>query len=325
MDEAEPVRPQLDLAFALAPSGETYLARQYAAFPFHAGRCLQLDERPAGTASVVLQSLGAGLVQGDSLIMAVEAGAGTRAHVTTQGATVAHAMARGRAHQEARLTVRCDARLDWLPRPTILFPDAEVTSLLEIVLEEGARVAWCDGFLGHDPQGGQGRFRRYAAETRLQDGAGRLLALDRFDIDGGVLDEPGTMAGLTCHAGFGLAGARADGALAAAWRRALDGIEGVMAGVSALPGGAGLFCRLLAADGVALQRATAALVAASDRPPPAVPDARLRGQRRTREGVRFGIVRDGQLSARIAPSKPSSVSGNIRSAKIRRTMPIEWV
>lgn len=250
---------QLDLCFARAPSGETYLARQYAGFPFHVSRALQLDEEPAGMATVVLQSLGAGLLQGDRLTMAIEARAGASAHVTTQGSSVAHAMVREEARQDARIVVRQGAFLEYLPRPMILFPQADVTTSLEIVLHRDATAMWCDGYLAHDPQGHDGRFTRLRAETTLRDGEGTLLALDRFDIDGAVLEEEGVLAGFAVHASLGIAGPDVDGELAALWREALDAMEGVHGGVSSLPGEVGLFCRLLARDGVALREAMLAM------------------------------------------------------------------
>lgn len=265
---------QLDLCFARAPSGETYLARQYAGFPFHVTRTLRLDTEPQGMATVVLQSLGAGLLQGDRLAMAVEVEAGAAAHVTTQGSTVAHSMARQGARQDARVVVGADAFLEYLPRPMILFPDADVTTALEIVLHEGGSVMWCDGYLMHDPKKAEGRFRRLHAETALRDGNGALLALDRFVIDGSVLEEAGVLAGHAVHASLGFAGPGADATLAAAWRAALDGLDGVYGGVSSLPGEAGLFCRLLARDGVALRNATLAL---------------WRAMRRNRFGVEPGV------------------------------------
>lgn len=250
-----PTALQLDLVFERAASGETFLRRQYAGFPFHMTRCLALDEAPAGMATVVLQSLGAGLLQGDRLDMAVAVGAGAAAHVASQGSTVAHAMVREGAGQSARLHVAAGGWLEYLPRPMILFPQADVATSLEIVVEDGATVLWCDGYLAHDPHAGEARFARLAAETILRHSTGRVLAVDRFDLDGTVLDDRGALGGLPVHAGFGMAGPHADDALAAIWRDVLDRLAGVRGGISALPNEAGLFCRLLAEDGVALRAA----------------------------------------------------------------------
>jgi urease accessory protein len=245
--------------FERAVSGETFLKRQYAGFPFHMTRSLALDTAPAGMATVVLQSLGAGLLQGDRLAMAIAVGADASAHVASQGSTVAHAMVREGASLSARLHVAAGGWLEYLPRPTILFPDADVATSLEIDVEEGATVMWCDGYLAHDPREERGRFTRVAAETVLRDGTGRVLAIDRFDIGGTVLDDRGALDRLPVHAGFGMAGWGADDALAGNWRDTLERLGGVRAGVSALPNEAGLFCRLLAMDGIALRGAMLAL------------------------------------------------------------------
>ena len=248
-----PGRAQLDLAFARSPSGETFLKRQYAAFPFHVTRTLGTG----GEALVIVQSLGAGLVRGDRVRSRVAAGAGARARVETQGSTVAHAMPRGAARQAVRLEVGPGARLAWLPRPLILFPGADVAATLEIVLHPGGRAVWREAFLSHDAGRPGGRLARLAAETVLRRAGGPALAVDRFAIDGAALDETGPERRV--HAALGWAGEDCGDALAARLRAALAARDGVYGGVSALPGGAGLFARLAAPDGASLRRALDAL------------------------------------------------------------------
>ena len=251
-----PGRAQLDLAFARSPAGETFLKRQYAAFPFHVTRTLGTGDE----ALVILQSLGAGLLRGDRFRSRIVALAGARARVETQGATVAHATPGGEARQVARLEAEPGARLAWLPRPLILFPDARVASTLEIVLHEGGRIVWRDAFLAHDAGGAGGRFARLDAETTLRRPDGATLAVDRFSIDGAALDETGPDARV--HAALGWAGEDCGAALASRLRAALEARSDVYGGVSTLPGGAGLFARLAAPDGAALRRALVALEAA---------------------------------------------------------------
>ena len=257
---AAPRRPQLELTFARARGGETWLTRQYAAFPFHLTRPFRCDD---GGALAILQSLGAGLLQGDDIAAGIVAEAGARATIRTQGASVAHAMtappgvAAG-AVQSVRLEALPGARLAWLPRPLILFAGARFASRLELVLHEGARIAWRDAFLAHDPQGCH-ESAALASETVLKDGGGRILASDRLEIAGPALDDAGATAGFAVHAALGWAGAGCDRALAERLRARLDACPGVLGGVSALPREAGLFARLLARDGACLQRAFAAL------------------------------------------------------------------
>lgn len=248
-------RPQLGLTFAHAPSGETYLKRQYARFPFHVTQPFHLGGDVSGEATVILQALGAGLVQGDRVAMDVLVESGARAHLTTQGSTVAHAMPDGCAEQSARVVVCKGASLHFLPRPMILFAKAEVTTRLEITVQEGARVLWCDGYLTHDTEGNGGCFSRLDAETVLCDASGEILALDRFVLDGAMLDAPGVMVGFPVHAGFGCHGYREPTDIIERLGAAMMDDDAIYLGISTLPDEQGLFGRILARDGVALRRA----------------------------------------------------------------------
>ena len=255
VEQISEARPQLGLTFAHAPSGETYLKRQYTRFPFHVTQPFHLDGEVSGEATVILQALGAGLVQGDRIAMDVLVESGACAHLTTQGSTVAHAMPEGRAEQDARVVVCEDATLHYLQRPMILFADAEVTTRLEITVQEGARVLWCDGYLAHDAAGNGERFTRLDAEAVLYDASGKILALDRFVVDGATLDAPGVMAGFPVHAGFGCHGYCEPTVIVEELAAAMLDDDAIYLGVSELPDEQGLFGRILARDGVALRRA----------------------------------------------------------------------
>ncbi|MBT6204060.1 MAG: urease accessory protein UreD [Rhodospirillaceae bacterium] len=248
-------RPQLALTFARAPSGETFLRRQYAAFPFHITQPF-LDD---GQAKLILQSLGAGLVQGDRFVLDIVVEEGARAHVVTQGSTVVHEMSDGDAWQVARLEIMPGAQLVYLPRPLILFPGSRVVTRLEIVLHEGGSVMWCDSYLAHDRKNVGRTFDLLDAETRLLDTAGKNLAVDRFLIGGDTVGEVGVMQGNTVHASLGWAGVGCDDAMAEQLRSALAEPDDISGGISSLPNESGLFGRIVARDGVALQRAFDAL------------------------------------------------------------------
>ena len=240
--------PQLALAFARAPSGETFLKHQYASFPFHITRPFAVD----GETLLIVQSIGAGLVEGDRFVTDIVAGEGTAVRIETQGATVAHAMRGKDARQEVRLEAHPGSRLVWQPRPLVLFPGARVASTLEIVLHPGAEAAWYDAFIPHD-DGGQGkRFGCLDSETVVREAGGRILAIDRFRITGDALDEAGTTGGLPVHGTFGRIGG-GSGELAQSIAPRLE-VPGAYAGVSSLPGEAGILVRVLARDGEALER-----------------------------------------------------------------------
>ena len=249
MNAASP-RPQLALSFARAPSGETFLKRQYASFPFHITRPFALD----GETLVIVQSLGAGLVEGDRFATEIVAGEATSVRIETQGATVAHAMPKSDAWQKVRLEAHPGSRLVWQPRPLVLFPGARVATTLEIVLHEGAEAMWYDAFIPHDAGNPGKRFGSLESETVVRSADGRILVVDRFRISGEDLDDAGITGCMPVHGTFGLiGGALATAGLAETIASGLS-IPDAYAGVSSLPGETGIMVRVLARDGEALER-----------------------------------------------------------------------
>ena len=254
---ADPARTgrQLDLCFSRGPDGGTYLSRQVVGFPFHMTRPFDLDRSPAGMATVILQSVGAGIVQGDRIGMEVEAAENAAAHLTSQASTVVHSMTGGEATQTARVVARTGAFLEYLPDALILFPGSRLTTHLELVVDPGTTLLWCDGYIMHDPKEEGRRFRHLSTETVLKRGED-VVAIDRFRIDGDAMDSDGGAAtsGFPIHASFGLVAETDLRALIDDLRGAVTDVEDTYVGVSMLPGEAGVWCRLLARDGVAYRK-----------------------------------------------------------------------
>ncbi len=259
---ADPARTgrQLDLCFSAGPDGGTYLSRQVVGFPFHMTRPFDLDRAPKGMATVILQSVGAGIVQGDRIGMTVEADENAAAHLTSQASTVVHGMTDGRATQMSRVVARKGAFLEFLPDVLILFPGSRLSTHLELVAEPGATLLWCDGYIMHDPKGGARRFSRLSAETVLKQGKD-VVAVDRIAIDGEAMDSDGgaVTSGFPIHASFGVVADTDLPKLVDDLRGAVAGVEDTYVGVSMLPGEAGIWCRLLARDGVAYRKGLDAL------------------------------------------------------------------
>ena len=244
---------QLALDFARAPSGATFLKRQYVAFPFHITRPFADDEGLC----VILQSLGAGLLQGDRFAASIVAGEGTAVTIRTQGATIAHAMTRDDALQHVHLDARPGSRLFWQPRPLVLFPGARVRTSLEVVVHDGADVMWCDAFLTHDAGEPGNHFTTLQSETVVRSGDGNLLVLDRLRTTGEDL----ATASVKVHGTIGLVGVCAtERGLPEALNEALAH-SGAYAGVSSLPGECGLIVRVLADNGAMLASAVEDIVA----------------------------------------------------------------
>jgi urease accessory protein len=245
------------LHFASDGEGITFLARQSAPYPFHVCRPFHLPGE-AGMATVYLQSCAGGVFEGDRLELELHAETGARAHVTTSASTIVHSMLNADAMQRVALHAESDALLEFLPDPLILFPDARLTSQVRVLLEPNATVLLSDAFLLHDPAARDGAFGALRSEVLVEDESGGVLALDRLQANGAAVKAQavGVTGTFTAQASFYALRRNADtGALLTSLRAALEEVEGIFAGASALPNDAGVFARILAPDAITLRAA----------------------------------------------------------------------
>jgi len=248
--------PQAAMRFARDPAGRTFLARQFTTYPFFCAEPFHLDRAPRGMLTTILQSSSGGLYEGERLALAVDLEPGAEAHVTTQGATVAHSMPHGgEARHEVRIRAAAGSLLEYLPDPLILLPSASVLSRVEVVAEAGSTVIVGDAFLTHDPAGRGRPFRRFVQEMTFRRPGAPAFAIERFDVTGDDVERAWTrLVPRRCHA-QGSLWVCAPGSpveLAATLGGALAPVAGLCAGACPLPGGDGVMARLLAADAVAL-------------------------------------------------------------------------
>ena len=250
---------RLRLAFRAGPDGRSFVARQYAGYPFHLGRAFYLDAQPPGMATVYIQSSSGGIFAGDRLDAEITADADAQAHITTQAPTIVHRTAPGRARQHVAIAAARGALVEYMPDPAILFPGASLASTIDVTVADDAAVVLRDSFLGHDPDGGGATFGALESTVRVSEPAGRLLALDRYAVTGAAFAR--RRLGVTgCHGVHGSFAVidRRPGAehLAEALRDALGGCgDAVYGGASTLPNGCGAWARITAADGAALSAA----------------------------------------------------------------------
>ena len=254
---ARPQTAQAELEFACDANGVTYVHRQRVGYPFHVGRSLKMSGDPPGMPTVYLQSCSGGIFEGDSLRLHIAAGEGAAAHVATAASTVVHSMASQAASQQVELHAHAGSFLEYLPDPVILFPGAKLTSGARVSVHPGATVILGDSLLLHDPKGGDGRFDWLQSDTVIEDAAGKLLARDRFRIEGVQLTRG--LAGITGSwkaqgSLFVVTSAKPQAELVAAMRVALVS-AGVYAGATILPNQSGAWTRILATDADALKAA----------------------------------------------------------------------
>jgi urease accessory protein len=250
-------RGAIELAFARAPGGETFVGGQRATYPFHVCRPHRFTGDPAGMVTLYVQSCAGGIFADDRLQQSIAAGTGAEAHVTTSAATIVHGMVSGDAAHETRLVAEEGALLEFLPDPSILFPQARLRTRLAMRAHPEATIIACDSFLMHDPTGTGRVFDHLRGEIVVEGPSGEIVALDRSALHGEAM-----MAGLPGIAGrfracatlMVLTRRHAPARLVEALRGALAADERAYGGASTLPGEAGAWVRLLAEDGPALRQ-----------------------------------------------------------------------
>ncbi len=253
---------RLELVFAPDAEGRSFLAQQFASYPFHVCRVQYLDPDLPDMASLYLQSSAGGLFAGDALGVSIACKPNAMAHVTTQASTIVYRMPNGEACQRTDLEIGAGGFLEYLPDPVILFPQARLKNRLNLKLASNATAIMADAFLSHDPGGAHKPFGLYSSETEITDAAGRRLVLDRFHTSGmaGRAGKVGIMGAYGMQATI-LAASTAvtSQSLLAAFREGLADTSSVYAAASTLPNDCGAWVRLLADDGAVLKDTVAKL------------------------------------------------------------------
>ncbi len=234
-------RGELDLRFAAAEDGRTRLVRDYARAPFHVSGTLGHDPHP-DAATVYVQSPTGGVAQGDRHDVAIEAGPGSIAHVSTASATKIQSMARNYAAAGLGLTVGRDAHLEYVPEPTILHADARYAQDLTLEVGSGGTAVLSEVVVpGRLARGERFEFDRYRSRLRVSGSDGRLFE-DATALRGaeerdllGEFDVYGTLYVVAPGSGPDLAETVHDRL----------GAHEARAAVSRLPNDAGVFVRAL--------------------------------------------------------------------------------
>jgi urease accessory protein len=141
-----------------------------------------------------------------------------------------------------------------MPHPSILFPGARLESSIDAILHPGARIMLADCYTTHDPAGSETPFGALDAAISVRSANGRLLARDRFRLDG-ASGRPlgGVSSRFAAHGGLMVL--TLDAEEGAAVVRALEHAteDAFYAGTGLLPGHCGAFVRILAVDSLSLR------------------------------------------------------------------------
>lgn len=229
----------------------THIGRQYVSYPFHMTRPFALDVAIPSLLTVYQQSSSGGLYRDDRLSSRLDVGTGAAGHVTTQAATVVHDCYGQVARQTTEIVLQEGAFLALTPDPLVLFPGAACSNITQARLAPGAVLLLSDAFALHDPQARNRPFEKLEAKVEIRDADGRLLVRDNLDIAGADLAGPASPVGeWKVVSSFMLVGAP-DRLPTVDELASLGRAERQVAGITALPNGAGWGVRCLAADAIA--------------------------------------------------------------------------
>ena len=174
---------RLELRFARERARTVLAAREHAG-PLRVQKPLY-PEGPDVCQVIVVHPPG-GIVGGDSLTIAIDAGEGTHAQLTTPGTAKWYRSPGPFARARTTLRLRAGSLVEWLPQDAMLFDGARASIGLCIELERDARfLGWEVMSLGRTESGEQfasGSLRQ--SFELIRDGA--LLYCERAVLEGGA-------------------------------------------------------------------------------------------------------------------------------------------
>jgi urease accessory protein len=190
-----------------------------------------------------------GFVQGDVATMSVVAQDGARVHLTSQSATRAYRCETAPIRQRISLEARGDSLLEWWPDPLIPYAGASIDQEIQIRVQEGAALLVADCWLaGRVARGEIHQYARLALTTAATRPDGSLLFRDALRLEPAVQrpDVLGLLGEAKAVGSYFLLGPDLPQRLEVPLALLLHNLLPGRAAASRLPGGAGLFARVLA-------------------------------------------------------------------------------
>jgi urease accessory protein len=164
-------------------SGTTRLAGRNHSGPLRVQKALY-PEGPGVCHAIVVHPPG-GVAGGDQLAIAVDAGAGSHAFLTTPGAAKWYRSSGATARQTVRIEAGEGSAVEWLPQETIVFDQARVEMVHEVDLAAGASYIGseilCFGRTASGERFERGSLRQHTSIRR----GGRLLWWEQGVLAGG--------------------------------------------------------------------------------------------------------------------------------------------
>ena len=224
----------LELCFERRSAG-TVLAKNHHVGPLRVQKVLY-PEGPDTCHAVILHPPG-GIAASDRLCVRAAFARGSRALLTTPGATKWYRSEGEWARQEVCFSLREEAVVEWLPRENIYYDGCRVRNSLDVTLAPGAKYfGWDIVSFGRRASGETWRRGGFDVRTSVRRGTLRLwYELARVAADGGFAQSAVGLAGATVCGTFLAAGVSVNGELLAECRRAAVSGADARVGITVVP------------------------------------------------------------------------------------------
>lgn len=251
----------LDLRFARASTGRTYLAACRQRFPLRITTPHYLDDVDRGMAFLIIQNPAGAVFAGDHLELRLEAEAGARVHLRTQSATRLCQMDGERATQAMALQIAAGAYVEYLPELVIPQAGSHYRQRLAADVAHGGALVTAEIVApGRRAHGERFAYARLRLETAISID-GRERAVDVLDLCP-ARRHPGRTGLLGAHDYVASLVVACPGADSDALARELDAAlatrPGIDGAAGSLPDGIGAAGRILAPTASAARAAVRA-------------------------------------------------------------------
>lgn len=268
----------LELDFALrgaADAERTDLVHHYQKSPLQIMRPLYYNPLRPDMPYTYVMTTGGGILHGDRQRTDLRFDAGSSAHVTTQAHTKVYRMEDGYATALINIDAEAESYVEYLPDPLIPFAGSRFYQRTAITLHEDATILTGETiYAGRLTRGEHNAYDVYASDLEVRRPDGRPVAFDRVRLvpRGGHVGGPAVLDGRDIVSSLYVLSPLAPAArIAEALHEAVAAVvaesddDAVRFGVSALPGDAGAWLRLIGDDTItALAARTAAAAAAHE-------------------------------------------------------------
>ncbi|MDA0268078.1 MAG: urease accessory protein UreD, partial [Cyanobacteria bacterium] len=184
-----PAAPHLSMRVSRAghPHGPSFIAHQYATYPFRLSGNLALDPTDPKRVYAYIMNACPGILAGDDLHLNLQLGAGASLYLTDQSATKVHSRPSGGADAQMTWTVQvgAEAYLEYIPEPVILFAASSLTQRMQVTLHPQGRLVLSEIIVpGRLARGECYDFDQFQSRLRVQTPEGALCFADNLRLWG---------------------------------------------------------------------------------------------------------------------------------------------